>query len=425
MCCSGRAHIEWEAPVAMRAETIDARRQRRGWRRAAVIAGTAIAVIVGAGCEPTTPTPTTTTTTQPAKPASSLAAGGRLTANKELRSPDGVYRMQMQGDGNLVVTRISTGVIIWHSGTQGNPNSVLEMQASDGNLAIYRANGTVSWSSGTQGSPGSYVEVQTDGNIVVRTRDGRPTWSWKTGRTGNSRSTLGLSQSMRANQYLESSDGAIRLTMQSDGNLVLRRTSNSSVIWHAGTQGNPGATLEMQGSDGNLVLYRTNGTPGWNSQTPGLGVSRLTVQSDGNAVLNGASGPIWSVYTGLLGSKGTRGQTTASNTGAAGNCTWWVYERAKEAIGVYPLIRGDAKDMGNNAKARGWTVTATPRIRAIMVRQPGVGGLRADGVGHLMWVKQVSGNRVLISDMNWSGLYSVRDNVWIDIANSDRFILID
>jgi surface antigen len=344
--------------------------------------------------------------------------------NQELRSPDGTYRLQMQGDGNLVATHIPSGTVVWNTGTSGNPNSILEMQAGDGNLVLYRTNGTFSWNSNTQGSPGATLDIQNDGNVVVRTRDGRATWSWKTGRTGSSRSALGSAQSLGPNQFLESGDGAIRLTMQGDGNLVLRRTATGAVIWNTGTSGNAGASLVLQGSDGNLVLYRTNGTAAWNSQTPNMGVTWLGLQGDGNAVLHGGSGPIWSVYTGLLGAKGTRGQTTTRNTGAAGNCTWWVYERSKDAIGVYPLITGDAKDMGNNARNRGWTVTATPRARSIMVRQPGVGGA-SGSYGHVMWVKQVSGNRVLISDMNWSGLYSVRDNVWLDVASSDRFILID
>lgn len=43
------------------------------------------------------------------------------------------------------------------------------------------------------------------------------------------------------------------LSLQTDGNLVMRGTSNDAV-WDSGTAGHPGARLVMQ-DDGNLVLY--------------------------------------------------------------------------------------------------------------------------------------------------------------------------
>jgi hypothetical protein len=43
------------------------------------------------------------------------------------------------------------------------------------------------------------------------------------------------------------------LSLQSDGNLVIRGASNE-LIWQSGTGGHPGARLVMQ-NDGNLVIY--------------------------------------------------------------------------------------------------------------------------------------------------------------------------
>ncbi len=43
------------------------------------------------------------------------------------------------------------------------------------------------------------------------------------------------------------------LSLQTDGNLVMRGASNE-LIWQSGTGGHPGARLVMQ-TDGNLVIY--------------------------------------------------------------------------------------------------------------------------------------------------------------------------
>lgn len=54
------------------------------------------------------------------------------------------------------------------------------------------------------------------------------------------------------------------LSLQTDGNLVMRGTSNDAV-WDSGTAGHPGARLVMQ-NDGNLVLY-DGGTGIWHTGT--------------------------------------------------------------------------------------------------------------------------------------------------------------
>ena len=56
--------------------------------------------------------------------------------------------------------------------------------------------------------------------------------------------------------------GAVRCTMQSDGNLVLY-TKASKAIWDTRTNGHPGAFLRCQ-DDGNLVILGANA---WSSKT--------------------------------------------------------------------------------------------------------------------------------------------------------------
>ena len=81
--------------------------------------------------------------------------------------------------------------------------------------------------------------------------------------------------------------------MQTDGNLVLYEFS--APRWRSGTEGHPGARLEVQ-QDGNLVIYDTAGRARWSSGTFGRTDAAATLQSDGNFVIyaNNGSGPaVW------------------------------------------------------------------------------------------------------------------------------------
>src|SRR5262249_45360813 len=62
--------------------------------------------------------------------------------------------------------------------------------------------------------------------------------------------TLTPNQVLTANQSVSSPNGQYQLVMQGDGNLV-EYGPGGQVIWHAATNGNPGARAIMQG-DGNL-----------------------------------------------------------------------------------------------------------------------------------------------------------------------------
>jgi len=84
-----------------------------------------------------------------------------------------------------------------------------------------------------------------------------------------------------------------------------------------------------------------------------------------------------------------------------GQCTWWVaHKRPDENF----LGMGNALDWASSARARGFTVTATPAPNATVVFAPGVEG--ASALGHVSHVEQVlTGGWVLVSEMNfnWNG----------------------
>ncbi len=130
--------------------------------------------------------------------------------------------------------------------------------------------------------------------------------------------TLGSNQSLSPSQYLASGNGSYRFNFQSDGNLVLRRTSDSGVLWASATNGLGGTRLTMQG-DGNLVLYTGSNVAVWSSKSVGTGGNRAVMQNDGNfAIFNTSNAIVWSTGTVQSPEAGTKiafiGDTNAGSS---------------------------------------------------------------------------------------------------------------
>ncbi|GAB1822230.1 NlpC/P60 family protein [Herbidospora sp. RD11066] len=89
------------------------------------------------------------------------------------------------------------------------------------------------------------------------------------------------------NQSIFSPGRTYEARMQSDGNFVVYGPSGP--IWSTNTRGT-NARLVMQ-SDGNLVIYADSGVI-FSTNTGGRGGTRLVMQTDGNLVMYGG-GPIW------------------------------------------------------------------------------------------------------------------------------------
>ena len=126
--------------------------------------------------------------------------------------------------------------------------------------------------------------------------------------------------SLASGEFRTSANGAHRLTMQTDGNLVLRRLSDNTAVWSSNTAGNPGARVMMQ-TDGNLVVYRSNNTPVWSSGTPGTGADRAVVLDDGQLVVTIEQSGYWRyVWTSVVGLTGNTSSTLGPGTALrAGN----------------------------------------------------------------------------------------------------------
>lgn len=101
---------------------------------------------------------------------------------------------------------------------------------------------------------------------------------------------------------LTASNGLGFVELQTDGNLVLRR-KDGTVLWNTETQGKGIVQAVMQ-TDGNLVLQDVNGSPVWATATQGNPQSRLVIQDDGNLVLYRAVTPTWATNSaGWVGSQ--------------------------------------------------------------------------------------------------------------------------
>ncbi len=95
-----------------------------------------------------------------------LASGESLGENQTRVSLDGAYRLQYQGDGNLVVVRLADDSCAWSSQTNNTSVGATVMQG-DGNLVIYNGDWTGIWSTGTWGHDGARLEIANDELAVV------------------------------------------------------------------------------------------------------------------------------------------------------------------------------------------------------------------------------------------------------------------
>ncbi len=105
--------------------------------------------------------------------------------------------------------------------------------------------------------------------------------------------TLTEGQKLEKGGSLTSPNGAYKLTLQQDGNLVLY--SRDQAVWASGTDGQDVVRAEVQ-KDGNFVLY-TPQKPVWHTDTQGKKDVRLVLQDDRNVVLYAKDGPAWSSKT--------------------------------------------------------------------------------------------------------------------------------
>ncbi|BBN17260.1 protein MpGH17.23 [Marchantia polymorpha subsp. ruderalis] len=235
-----------------------------------------------------------------------ITQGMRLSSGQFVESKNQVYKLIMQADCNLVLDRIGVGPL-WASNTAGYASDGYVELQSDGNAVVY-GGGVARWASNTLGrNDGAHrIDVQDDGNIVMYNEANQAIWATNT--AGNR-----IIQGMRlsSGQFVMSKNQVYKLIMHADCKLVLYHIGVRP-LWTSHTNGSASdGHLHMQ-SDGNAVV-KIGGVSRWTSGTGGRndGTHRLDVQDDGNLVMyNEANQAIWATNT--AGSRITQGSRLSS-----------------------------------------------------------------------------------------------------------------
>jgi len=206
---------------------------------------------------------------------------------KQLISPDGKTKFAMQDDGNLVLYK--DGKPVWSTNTYQAKACKLEMQ-NDGNLVVTSlSTGKPVWASKTV-SPGAFLTIQNDGNAVIYDKFLKAIWATGTSISSPQKSTLYAGDSLPANGAIVSPNQQYKLVMQRDGNCV--QYGPTGPLWHTNTAGPPDkfeGKLAM-GSDGILRVLDKQGNTIWQSEKTGRPESRLVIQDDGDLII---TKPAW------------------------------------------------------------------------------------------------------------------------------------
>lgn len=109
-----------------------------------------------------------------------------LFAKSAIYSPNGIYKLIFQEDGNLVLYKNNTNAV-WAVDVQNclpTPNIVMRTRFQpDGNLVVYYAkqNDPIHefpvWDTKTDGHPNARLVVQNDGNLVIYDSNNRVLWA--------------------------------------------------------------------------------------------------------------------------------------------------------------------------------------------------------------------------------------------------------
>ena len=123
------------------------------------------------------------------------------------------------------------------------------------------------------------------------------------GAAQNGGTDLGPGESLYVGGRLTATNRQYYLVMQTDGKLVLYRTSDGEAVWASNTAGRTAYRATMQ-ADGNFVIYRAQGLSSvdaiWASRSVGSG-RRLTVQDNELvAIINPGDAQTWNSKQGFL-----------------------------------------------------------------------------------------------------------------------------
>lgn len=114
---------------------------------------------------------------------------------------------------------------------------------------------------------------------------------------GLSSDGLKIVETLKVGEHLTSPNGAYTLTLQADGNLVEKRTSDGVVVWNSLTVAKPvsnGYYAVMAGDGNFLVLDGNNANAAvWGTYTAGKNANSVRLLDDGNLSVFSGSQCVW------------------------------------------------------------------------------------------------------------------------------------
>ena len=167
----------------------------------------------------------------------------------------------------------------------------------DGNFVVYNRHKKPVYATTTDDHRGARMKLRNNGNVVIVSRSGKVLWSrWR------EVYQIWPGHRIRSGVLVQSPNRRHRLTMQKNGNLVLRSHRHGRWVrtWSSHTGGHRGAFAEL-GLDGNFVVYGRHRAL-WATNTSGNGRVILGVQGNGNVVMykrrHGHTTVLWQTHTG-------------------------------------------------------------------------------------------------------------------------------
>ena len=156
--------------------------------------------------------------------------------------------------------------------------------------------------------------------------------------------TLGTNQYLNAGQSLTSQNGTTVLTMQSDGNLVLK--GNGNILWSSGTTGKGNNLSASMKWDGNLHITDASGKEYWSNGKSEHKDAFLRLNNDGAMfVWDGSNHEIWDT-----GTTGYKVNNTAGGGGSDhtdfGGIDQFLKEAANTCGQAWDTIKGVIKIVG-------------------------------------------------------------------------------
>ena len=224
-----------------------------------------------------------------------LGPGDSIEPGEKLRSPNADHQLLLRRSGDLVFISGGTETVL--AGGAGFTSATMR---PDGNFVLEQTSGQGGPASGTSSTSAS-LEITDNGSIVVRSIQGQPIATLNGGLTATAGPVAVRSQLLPGEQLgitgrLTSPNGLFAAEVRASGALVVIDTTNGAVRYDSGTGGSGVRLLEFR-TDGNLVLEDASGGGPWSTGTtggfpsPGNGPGGVVeMQDDGNLTVRETAG---------------------------------------------------------------------------------------------------------------------------------------